>query len=106
MAENENKDFENNTSSIHTLESDLASAVRDENYGKNIIKIVTDPDRKSSLPMTVGSTSGNHIDYKNIFLPQFYATVFPLFANHVIMHDQRVIITIIIISCYFIRISY
>lgn len=36
--------------SIHTLESDLASAVRDKDYGKNIVKIITDPNRKTVEP--------------------------------------------------------
>jgi len=43
----ENNDLEKKTTTIHTLESDLASAVRDENYGKNIIKIVTNPDNNT-----------------------------------------------------------
>lgn len=45
----DNKPYENKESSIHTLESDLASAVRNENYGKNIIKIVTDPTKNSTF---------------------------------------------------------
>lgn len=45
----EDKEFENKIPSIHTLESDLASAVRNEDYGKNIIKIVTDPSKNSLL---------------------------------------------------------
>lgn len=40
---------EKKISSIHTLESDLASAVMDNNYGKNIIKIVTDPKNNSTF---------------------------------------------------------
>lgn len=32
-------------STIHTLESDLAVAIQDKDYGKNIIKIVTDPNK-------------------------------------------------------------
>ncbi len=37
---------EQKLTSIHTLENDLASAVRDNNYGKNIIKIVTDHNQQ------------------------------------------------------------
>ena len=39
---------------IHTLESDLASAVMNEDYGKNIIKIVTDPSKNSLLDTGIG----------------------------------------------------
>jgi hypothetical protein len=61
---NDNKDINNHIPTIHTLEGDLASAVNDENYGKNIIKIVTDPDKNSTLEsnqvnnMGGGSLSG------------------------------------------------
>jgi hypothetical protein len=57
----EDKEFENKIPSIHTLESDLASAVRNEDYGKNIIKIVTDPSKNSllqSTPEEQGSVGG------------------------------------------------
>ncbi len=42
---NDNNDIqlEKKIPSIHTLESDLASAIMDNSYGKNIIKIITDP---------------------------------------------------------------
>ena len=32
---------------IHTLQGDLAAAVNSEDYGKNIIKIVTDPQKNT-----------------------------------------------------------
>lgn len=35
--------------SIHTLENDLATAVRDDNYGKNIIKVVTNHDQQLKI---------------------------------------------------------
>jgi hypothetical protein len=43
----DNKEFDDKKIAIHTLESDLASAVNNENYGKNIIKIVTDENKNS-----------------------------------------------------------
>lgn len=43
----DNKNFDDKKIAIHTLESDLASAVNNENYGKNIIKIVTDENKNS-----------------------------------------------------------
>ncbi len=63
---NDNKDFENKTTSIHTLESDLASAVRDENYGKNIIKIVTDSNNKTDFSRDVENSEEN-IGIKDVF---------------------------------------
>lgn len=64
---NDNKEFENKTTSIHTLESDLASAVRDENYGKNIIKIVTDQNKKFTIPTIVGNSVVSRRNIKDIF---------------------------------------
>jgi hypothetical protein len=43
---------------IHTLESDLASAVMDNNYGKNIIKIVTDPTKNSTFGTNLNKEEG------------------------------------------------
>lgn len=63
---NENKEFENKTTTIHTLESDLASAVRDENYGKNIIKIVTDPNKNSAISTTTGGR-GESVNLQGLF---------------------------------------
>ena len=64
---NDKKDFENKTTSIHTLESDLASAVRDENYGKNIIKIVTDQNKNFAIPTIVGNSVVSNWNIKYIF---------------------------------------
>lgn len=58
-------------SSIHTLESDLASAVMDNNYGKNIIKIITDPNKKitsDSKSDEEGKPIGSILTKKNIFI--------------------------------------
>ena len=44
-----NKPDENKINLIHTFESDLASAVMDNNYGKNIIKIITNPKENSTF---------------------------------------------------------
>ena len=44
--------------SIHTLETDLATAVRDKDYGKNIIKIVTDPNKNSFVNKNPAETTG------------------------------------------------
>ena len=63
---NENNDLEKKTTSIHTLESDLASAVRDDNYGKNIIKIITDPNKNSMVASGAGGSSSN-FDIKSLF---------------------------------------
>ncbi len=43
--------------SIHTLETDLATAVRDKDYGKNIIKIVTDPNKNSFVNKNPGEST-------------------------------------------------
>ena len=63
---NENNDLEKKTTSIHTLESDLASAVRDDNYGKNIIKIITDPNKKAVGGSGVGDSS-HSFSIKSLF---------------------------------------
>lgn len=69
MSDNENSEFEKNkTTSIHTLESDLASAVRDENYGKNIIKIITNPDKTNLYSNERGDMFKNIVSTKNIII--------------------------------------
>ncbi len=87
---NENKEFENKTTSIHTLESDLASAVRDENYGKNIIKIVTDPNKKLTIPTIVGDTVVAHGSIKDIFTKKniliFFITIIVLGAGGTVLY--------------------
>lgn len=60
-------------SSIHTLESDLASAVMDNNYGKNIIKIITDPKKFLSKDVKtsgegIGENKNNIFTKKNIII--------------------------------------
>jgi hypothetical protein len=60
-------------SSIHTLESDLASAVMDNNYGKNIIKIITNPKKFLSKDVktsgeSIGENKNNIFTKKNIII--------------------------------------
>lgn len=65
----DNKDFDNKKITIHTLESDLASVVADENYGKNIINIITDNNKNSIFNKTEVETSlnrSNLFSIKNI----------------------------------------
>jgi hypothetical protein len=64
-----------NQSSIHTLESDLASAVMDNNYGKNIIKIVTDPSKNSTFETNFNTEErekNKNILQKRMFLYFFW----------------------------------
>ncbi len=77
MSENKLNDgydiqLEKKIPSIHTLESDLASAIMDNSYGKNIIKIITDPknstysrdfDKKNSA-----GSDNNFFSKKNIVI--------------------------------------
>jgi hypothetical protein len=64
---------------IHTLESDLASAVMDNNYGKNIIKIVTDPSKNSTFGTNYDKEEDGGIK-KNLFTKKsvliFLGTIF------------------------------
>ncbi len=62
----ENKDFDNKKITIHTLESDLASVVADENYGKNIINIVTDNNKNSIFNKTDGDTNQNRSGFFSV----------------------------------------
>jgi hypothetical protein len=50
MNDKDTEPFEDTAPSIHTLESDLASVALDKDYGKNIVKIITDPDKNSTFP--------------------------------------------------------
>jgi hypothetical protein len=86
---NEDKPVNNTIPTIHTLESDLASAVNDENYGKNIIKIVTDPKDNSTFNDNAvndgGSNNiGNILTKKNIFI--FAIIIFILASISVILY--------------------
>ena len=64
----EKKDNNKITPSIHTLESDLASAVNDENYGKNIIKIITDPNKEINADNQEGIKINTIFTKKNILI--------------------------------------
>jgi hypothetical protein len=59
------KDLEKKITSIHTLESDLASAVNDKDYGQKIVKIVTNPNKNFTLPEN--SNSGVPLNFNNFF---------------------------------------
>jgi hypothetical protein len=59
------KEPEKKIASIHTLESDLASAVNDKDYGKNIIKIITNPDKRIYEPEN--SKPKFSISFENFF---------------------------------------
>lgn len=39
-------------SSIHTLEGDIFNAMKDDGYGNNIVKIVTDQSKKKAVPVS------------------------------------------------------
>lgn len=69
----ENQDSAINHANIHTLESDLAAAVTSKDYGRNIIKIVTDPNSRAKKDDTVyqdrfDKTQTSFLGKKNIFL--------------------------------------
>ncbi len=85
----ETNEFEKKTTSIHTLESDLASAVRDDNYGKNIIKIITDPNKRLASTNTA-SDSSSHFDIKSLFSKRnviiFFTSIIVLSAGGAILY--------------------
>lgn len=86
---NDNKTFNNNIPTIHTLESDLASAVNDDNYGKNIIKIVTDPEKNSAFSENKNDSRehgsvGNIFTKRNIFV--FVIVVFIMVSISAILY--------------------
>lgn len=92
---NENKIDENTVvplekkSSIHTLESDLASAVMDKNYGKSIVKIITDPKKNSTFPTNFDNkeedvNKTNYLTRKNVFI--FLIILFVLISVSVILY--------------------
>lgn len=79
-------------SSIHTLESDLAAAVMDKNYGKSIVKIITDPSKNSTFPTNFDNVDNkekninktNHLTKKNVFI--FLIILFVLISVSVILY--------------------
>lgn len=60
---NEDKPETNPLSSLHTLEGDLLASMKDENYGSNIVKIVTQGN-KGGRPGTVSEAESTPIDPK------------------------------------------
>ncbi len=79
MASEKDSNVDKKTVSLHTLESDLASVVNDKNYGGNIIKIVTDPNKKpvtdKKEEVIADSQNNNNINTnkknKNIYIKLF-----------------------------------